>query len=111
MKLKYIFLAATLGLMMTSCSDFIDVDPQGVVDEKKANESPEEMVTSAYAMLGNDWYSYPFNLWPYGDLASDDCLKGGSGTTDTAITPWKYGLPLLQGPESSTSFGTISMKA
>ncbi|GAB6983050.1 RagB/SusD family nutrient uptake outer membrane protein [Prevotella dentasini] len=83
MKLKYIFLAATLGLMMTSCSDFIDVDPQGVVDEKKANESPEEMVTSAYAMLGNDWYSYPFNLWPYGDLASDDCLKGGSGTTDT----------------------------
>lgn len=83
MKLKYIFFAAALGLMTTSCSDFIDVDPQGVVNEEKAKNSPEEMVTSAYAMLGNDWYSYPFNLWPYGDLASDDCLKGGSGTTDT----------------------------
>lgn len=83
MKLKYIFFAAALGLMTTSCSDFIDVDPQGVVNEEKAKNSPEEMVTSAYAMLGNDWYSYPFNLWPYGDMASDDCLKGGSGTTDT----------------------------
>ncbi len=83
MKFKYIFFAAALGLMTTSCSDFIDVDPQGVVNEEKANNSPEEMVTSAYAMLGNDWYSYPFNLWPYGDMASDDCLKGGSGTTDT----------------------------
>jgi hypothetical protein len=41
------------------------------------------MVTSAYAMLGDCWYTYPFNLWPYGDLASDDCLKGGSGTNDT----------------------------
>ena len=41
------------------------------------------MVTSAYSMLGNCWYNYPFNLWPYGDVASDDCYKGGSGTTDT----------------------------
>lgn len=99
MKLKYIFLAATLGLIMTtSCSDFIDVDPQGVVDEEKANESPEEMVTSAYAMLGNDWYSYPFNLWPYGDLASDDCLKGGSGTTDTGYHPMEIWSTLTSRP-------------
>lgn len=41
------------------------------------------MVNSAYAMLGDCWYSYPFNLWPYGDLSSDDCLKGGGGTGDT----------------------------
>lgn len=98
MKLKYIIFAATLGLMTTSCSDFIDVDPQGVVDEKKANESPEEMVHSAYAMLGNDWYSYPFNLWPYGDLASDDCLKGGSGTTDTGYHPMEIWSTLTSRP-------------
>ena len=41
------------------------------------------MVNSAYAMLGDCWYNYPFNLWPYGDLSSDDCLKGGWGTGDT----------------------------
>ncbi|MCR5077130.1 MAG: RagB/SusD family nutrient uptake outer membrane protein [Prevotella sp.] len=98
MKLKYILLATTLGLMTTSCNDFIDVKPQGVVDEEKANQSPEEMVTSAYAMLGDDWYSYPFNLWPYGDLASDDCLKGGSGTTDTGYHPMEIWSTLTSRP-------------
>ena len=71
----------------TSCSDFLDESPKGVIDEEKAFSRPDEMVTSAYAMLGDCWYSYPFNLWPYGDLSSDDCLKGGSGTTDTGYHP------------------------
>jgi hypothetical protein len=56
------------------------------------------MVTSAYAMLGDCWYNYPFNLWPYGDLTSDDCLKGGSGTTDTdyhALEVWSSLTPTL----------------
>ena len=70
----------TLGTV-TSCSDFLDDSPQGVVDQDKAFKLPDDMVNSAYAMLGDCWYSYPFNLWPYGDLSSDDCLKGGSGTT------------------------------
>ena len=48
---------------------------------------PEEMVTAAYAKLGDDWYTYPFNLWPYGDVSSDDAMKGGSGTTDTNYHP------------------------
>ena len=42
------------------------------------------MVNSAYAMLGECWYSYPFNLQPYGDLSSDDSLKGSGGTGDTS---------------------------
>ena len=84
---KYIFAAMlTLGTT-TSCSDFLDEAPKGVIDEDKAFSRPDEMVTSAYAMLGDCWYSYPFNLWPYGDLSSDDCLKGGSGTTDTGYHP------------------------
>lgn len=45
------------------------------------------MVNAAYAMLGDCWYAYPFNLFPYGDITSDDCLKGGSGTTDTGYHP------------------------
>ena len=84
---KYIFAAMlTLGTV-TSCSDFLDDSPQGVVDQDKAFKLPDDMVNSAYAMLGDCWYSYPFNLWPYGDLSSDDCLKGGSGTTDTGYHP------------------------
>lgn len=83
---RYI-LAASFVFTATSCDDFINVDPQGVIDEDLARQSPDEMVTAAYAMLGDCWYSYPFNLWPYGDMASDDCLKGGSGTTDTGYHP------------------------
>lgn len=83
MKFSKIILSAAISLIAVSCSDFINVRPQGVIDDEIANSNPEGMVTAAYSMLGNCWYNYPFNLWPYGDLASDDCLKGGSGTTDT----------------------------
>ena len=76
-------LAAALMGSLTGCNDFLDYTPTAVVDEEKAFSEPDKMVNSAYAMLGDCWYSYPFNLWPYGDLSSDDCLKGGSGTSDT----------------------------
>ena len=83
--MKKIFFSIILGsaLLTTSCNDFIDTTPQGVVDESLAMSDPEKLVTAAYSTLGNDWYTYPFNLWPYGDVASDDAMKGGSGTTDT----------------------------
>ena len=82
-KLYTMVLAAALIGTFTSCDDFLDYTPTAVVDEDKALSEPDKMVNSAYAMLGNCWYSYPFNLWPYGDLSSDDCLKGGGGTGDT----------------------------
>ena len=71
----------------TSCNDFIDVTPTGVLDGDTAYNQPEEMVTAAYASLGDCWYDCPLNLWTYGDLGSDDCYKGGSGTTDTGYHP------------------------
>ena len=72
--------------LFTSCS-VDDVKPQGMLDEETAKSSPDKLVTAAYAMLGDDWYSYPFNLWPYGDMSADDCLKGGSGENDTGYHP------------------------
>ena len=59
---KYIFAAMLTLTTATSCSDFLDESPKGVIDEEKAFSRPDEMVTSAYAMLGDCWYSYPFNL-------------------------------------------------
>ena len=76
-----------LVIGLASCNDFIDVEPQGVISEDLAMSQPDEMVTAAYAKLGDDWYTYPFNLWPYGDVSSDDAMKGGSGTTDTNYHP------------------------
>lgn len=88
--MKKIFIAAIIAISaasFTGCNDFLDYNPTAVVDEDKAFSEPESMVNSAYAMLGDCWYNYPFNLWPYGDLGSDDCLKGGGGTTDTGYHP------------------------
>lgn len=83
MKISHIFAVALMALATTSCNDFIDITPTGVISGDDVYKEPEKMVNSAYAMLGDCWFTYPFNLWPYGDLTSDDCLKGGSGTTDT----------------------------
>lgn len=90
MKKIYIAILALAGsLTLTSCNDFLDYNPTAVVDEDKAFSDPESMVNSAYAMLGDCWYQFPFNLWPYGDVTSDDCLKGGSGVNDTDYHPFE----------------------
>ena len=82
----YLLLTPSLLLSFTACT-VDDVKPQGTLDEETAFSSPDKLVTAAYAKLGDDWYSYPFNLWPYGDMSADDCLKGGSGENDTGYHP------------------------
>lgn len=98
MKSFKIYLLSLLTLGATACDDFIDVPPTGVVDGDLAYSQPDKMVNSAYASLGDCWFSYPFNLWPYGDLSSDDCLKGGSGTTDTGYHPMEIWTTLTSTP-------------
>ena len=98
MKLNNILLAAAIALSTAACDDFIDVPPTGVINGELAYSEPEGMVTAAYASLGDCWYTYPFNLSPYGDVASDDCLKGGSGTTDTGYHPMEIWSTLTSTP-------------
>ena len=95
--IKYFSIAA-LAIAATSCNDFIEVPPTGVIDGDLAYSKPEEMVTTAYASLGDCWYTYPFNLMPYGDISSDDCYKGGSGTTDTGYHPMEIWSSLTSTP-------------
>ena len=92
----YIFIALTS--VLSACNDFIDEPPTGVIDGELAYSQPDKMVNAAYAALGDCWYSYPFNLWPYGDLGSDDCLKGGGGTTDTGYHPMEIWSTLTSTP-------------
>ena len=93
---SYILPLVALGL--TACNDFIDVPPTGVVDGDLAYSQPDKMVNAAYASLGDCWYTYPFNLWPYGDLGSDDCMKGGGGLTDTGYHPMEIWSTLTSTP-------------
>ncbi len=97
-KLYMISLAAIGGMMLTACDSFIDVPPTGVIDESEAYKEPDKMVNAAYAMLGDCWYNYPFNLWPYGDLGSDDCVKGGWGLGDTGYHPMEIWSTLTATP-------------
>ncbi len=96
--IKISLLSSMVALCMTGCNDFIDVPPTGVVDGDLAYSQPDKMVNAAYASLGDCWYTYPFNLWPYGDLSSDDCLKGGGGTTDTGYHPMEIWSTLTSTP-------------
>ena len=98
MKTSRIFLSLAAALSLTACDSFIDVPPTGVIDGELAYSQPDKMVNSAYASLGDCWFTYPFNLWPYGDLGSDDCLKGGGGTTDTGYHPMEIWSTLTSTP-------------
>lgn len=81
MKLKHIFISAALALVVTGCN-FLEVPPTGMIDDNQAYAHPDELVNAAYSSLGADWFNYPFNLWPYGDVAADDALKGGGDPGD-----------------------------
>lgn len=111
MKLYNIILGSLLLFGATSCNDFIDVPPTGVVDGATAYAQPEEMVTAAYASLGDCWYDCPLNLWPYGDLGTDDCYKGGSGTTDTGYHPMEIYTTMTSTPGEFDSMWYLLYRA
>lgn len=80
----YITYSASLLLTLASFTacDFLDKDPEGIMDKDKVMEQTEGLVIAAYSALGNDHYDTPFSLWPYGNVRSDDAYKGGGGTND-----------------------------
>ncbi len=82
-----LILIVSILVATLSCSDFLEVSPQGTISDQELN-SPENidgLVIAAYAMLGNDHYSVPNMLWPWGDLRGGDSYKGGDGPADIAI--------------------------
>lgn len=84
MKKKYLSLLAACSFLFAGCSDFLDMNPNGILDEENVSgvEQLDKLVISAYSMLGNDHYDIPFNLWPYGNVRSDDAYKGGRDESD-----------------------------
>lgn len=82
---KIIFsLVSTLAFLVVSCSDFLEVTPNAVLDQEQVSgpEQIDKLVVAAYSMLGNDHYDAPFSLWPWGNVRSDDAYKGGRDESD-----------------------------
>ena len=84
MKLWNIIWIGVVLVCGVGCSDFLDMNPNGILDEESVSgvEQLDKLVISAYSMLGNDHYDIPFNLWPYGNVRSDDAYKGGRDESD-----------------------------
>lgn len=84
MKTK-ILLASILSLLLVSCSDFLEYKPKGTISGEQLNtpERLDQMVTAAYAQMGNDiWWRAHSHMWAWGSVRSDDALKGGGSVSD-----------------------------
>ena len=88
MKKTHILGLAALLTLACGCSDFLDGDRNGILlqDDVAGVQHIDNLVTAAYASLGNDHYDTPLSLWCYGDVRSDDAYKGGRDVNDQQET-------------------------
>lgn len=81
-------LLVAIGLLITSsCKDYLDYQPQGLLSSEniKSASGADALVTAAYAGVGNDDMVGPMtSMWVYGSVRSDDAYKGGGGVGDVA---------------------------
>lgn len=82
--IKNIIYILSASLLISSCSDFLDVPANGILTEDNLTgaDQIENEVIAAYAGIGNDEINRPLSLWNYGNVRSDDAYKGGRDQTD-----------------------------
>jgi hypothetical protein len=81
--MKKIITLILITTTLLSCKkDFLDVSPKAKLSDIQVAKGTEELVTAAYASLGNDHYDHPWSLWPYGNVRSGDAYKGGRDEAD-----------------------------
>lgn len=86
-KLATLLLIAGSMTVTTSCKEFLDFQPQGVLSSDNINSASgaESLITAAYAGIGNDDMIGPMtSMWVYGSVRSDDSYKGGGGVSDVS---------------------------
>ncbi len=85
-KLKKLIITVAVLILSISCSEsFLDYSPKGSLtgDVLSAPEHLDNMLTAAYASLGNDDWSYSIShMWQWGSVRSDDAFKGGGSVND-----------------------------
>lgn len=80
--------AVTLAiLLMPSCTDFLTEELQGDFASAtfyKNDKQAMQAINGVYNALG--FYSFNNNIWVFGDVASDDAVKGGNPGDQAEIT-------------------------
>ena len=83
--IKYLYIAILMPvLLLLSCTEsFLDVKPQGTVEESmlQTPKNADALVTAAYAMLNDMGSGLQADTW-YSAIRSGDNYKGGAGTAD-----------------------------
>lgn len=74
--MKKIVYSIILLIGLASCNDFLDENLKGDFDSKKIYSSPEQAALAVNGIYNAAAYS--INLWKFGDIASDDAIKGGN---------------------------------
>ncbi len=72
---NYILMIAMIGGIVASCDDFLQVDMKGQYTSESFFNSRENAI---YATTGIYNSLYGSTLWIFGDVASDDAVKGGN---------------------------------
>jgi len=82
---KHLYIAILMPvLLLLSCTEsFLDVKPQGTVEESmlQTPTNADALVTAAYAMLNDMGSGLQADTW-YSAIRSGDNYKGGAGTAD-----------------------------
>ena len=82
---KHLYIAMLMPvLLLLSCTEsFLDVKPQGTVEESmlQTPKNADALVTAAYAMLNDMGSGLQADTW-YSAIRSGDNYKGGAGTAD-----------------------------
>lgn len=80
--------AVTLAIfLMPSCTDFLTEELQGDFASEtfyKNDKQAMQAINGVYNALG--FYSFNNNIWVFGDVASDDAVKGGNPGDQAEIT-------------------------
>ncbi|MBO4813930.1 MAG: RagB/SusD family nutrient uptake outer membrane protein [Muribaculaceae bacterium] len=82
--IKYVAIAA-IALSMTSCHDWLTEDTPGTNNRSEyftSINTAENVVNAAYAPLAWEFGGTYYSEWYFGDIVSDDALKGGQSVTD-----------------------------
>lgn len=110
MKKSIIILLAATAMTFNGCkeADFLDIKPQGVLSSGVID--PDLLVTAAYQALAGPrsqeweaWWS-PTTNWIYGEVRSDNALKGGGDTGDGGD------VHLIERFQTNASTGNLDVK-
>lgn len=78
-----LFLTLVLTTFSFSCQDYLERPPYGVLTTENFYTNPPELLqalTAAYNTVG--FYDFEVSLLAFGDIMTDDALKGGSNDND-----------------------------